>query len=92
MNAILAVFALKDSDAGLIEADVNSEFQMDEFGLQNETPNNFRLVKDRSVRYFINSQSVSKKNLNLITGGYVKFLGSKDSGEIVEKILAANAA
>ena len=24
MNAILAVFALKDSDAGLIEADVNS--------------------------------------------------------------------
>ena len=69
MNAILAVFALKDSDAGIIEADVNSEFEMDEFGLQNETPNNFRLVKDRSVRYFINSQSVSKKNLNLIVGG-----------------------
>ena len=82
MNAILAVFALKDSDAGLIEADVNSEFEMDEFGLQNETPNNFRLVKDRSVRYFINSQAVSKKNLNLIVDGYVKFLGSKDSGEI----------
>ncbi|MDA3076389.1 AAA family ATPase [Campylobacter sp. JMF_04 NA10] len=82
MNAILAVFGLKEAEAKIIEADISHEFGLDEFGIENETPNNFRILRDKSVRYFINSQLISKKNLTKIAGEYVKFLGAKNADEI----------
>ena len=82
IGAILAVFGLKECEAELIEADVEHQFDMENFGLINDTPNIFRVLKERSLRYFINSQSVSKKNLSMIAGEYVKFLGAKNAGEM----------
>lgn len=82
IGAILAVFGLNECEAELIEADVEHQFDMGNFGLINDTPNTFRVLKERSLRYFINSQSVSKKNLSTIAGEYVKFLGAKNAGEM----------
>ncbi len=53
MNAILSVFAMQETDAKIIEADVDFKFDMEKFGIQNEKINTFKLFKDRSTRYFI---------------------------------------
>lgn len=81
MSAIMAVFGLKDSDARLIEADVDFEFNMSEFGIDNEPINSFKLLRDKSARYFINSQSISKKNLTQIAKEHIKYLSAKEVNE-----------
>ena len=60
----MAVFGLKDSEARLIEADVEHKFELDEFGIENEEVNIFKLLKDKSTRYFINQQAISKKKFS----------------------------
>lgn len=82
MNAILTIFGLAESDASLIEADVIHEFDMEDFGIENEEVNNFRFLKDKSSRYFINSQLVSRRNLTTIASEHIKFLGSKNANEL----------
>lgn len=83
INALLSVFGLSEIESGgIIEADSRANFDMDEFGIASESPNNFRVIKEKSSRYFINSQMISKRNLNLISGGYIKFLGAKNQDEI----------
>ncbi|MBE3605741.1 AAA family ATPase [Campylobacter sp. RM13119] len=81
MSAIMAIFGLKDSEARVIEADIDHKFDMDEFGIENEPINNFKLIKDKATRYFINSQSVSKKNLAKIAKEHIKYLSAKEINE-----------
>ena len=81
MGAILSVFGYKDSDARLIEADVECRLGLDEFGIEEESINCFKLLKDKSTRYFINNQSISKKNLNLIANRHLKYLSAKEISE-----------
>lgn len=81
MDAILAVFGFKDCDAKLIEADVSSTLNTQDLGIENEDINTFKLLKDKSTRYFINNQSISKKNLSLVASSHLKYLSSKDIGE-----------
>ena len=50
INAVLALFGLSQSDASLIEGDIKAKFSLDEFGILNENPNNFRVLKDKSTR------------------------------------------
>lgn len=78
MNALLCVFGLKDSEAKVIECDVEYEFSLSPFGIENQTINNFRVFKDKNTRYFINSSMISKKNLALISSSHIKFLNTKD--------------
>lgn len=89
MNAILAVFGFKDSEAKLIEADAIYEFDMSEFGIESSEINSFKLLKDKSTRYFINNQSVSKKNLSLIASSHLKYLSAKDISEFENSRLLA---
>lgn len=89
MNAILAVFGFKDSEAKLIEADVIYGFDMSEFGIESSEINSFKLLKDKSTRYFINNQSVSKKNLSLIASSHLKYLSAKDISEFENSRLLA---
>lgn len=81
MNAILSVFGLSETEASLIEADVDFNFDLSEFGIENEKINNFRMLKDKSTRYFINSQFISKKNLNLISSSHIKYLSIRNADE-----------
>ncbi|EJP75683.1 MULTISPECIES: AAA family ATPase [Campylobacter] len=81
MGAIMAVFGLKESEARLIEADVEHEFKMDEFGIENESVNTFKFIRDKSARYFVNSQAISKKNLAQIAKEHIKYLSAKEINE-----------
>lgn len=81
MGAILAAFGLSDSNASLIEADVSFEFDMGEFGILNESINTFKMIKEKSVRYFINSQVIAKKNLTQIANEHIKYLSVRDVSE-----------
>ena len=81
MSAIMAVFGLKDSEARLIEADVDYQFALDKYGIENEDINNFKFLKDKSSRYFINSQSISKKNLAQAAKEHIKYLSAREINE-----------
>ncbi|MCR4941655.1 MAG: AAA family ATPase [Campylobacter sp.] len=81
MNAILSGFGLSQCEAKLVELDVNFNFDMDEFGIENEGINAFKMLHDKSTRYFINSQSISRKNLSQIANEHIKFLGAKQADE-----------
>ena len=81
MGSIMAVLGLKDSEAKLIEADVSHKFDLEEFGLESEEINIFKLFRDKTTRYFINSQAVSKKNLASIAKEHVKYLSAKEINE-----------
>lgn len=86
-NALLGVFGLKDSEALLAEANVDYKFDMSDFGLENEDINSFKMLKDKSMRFFINSQLVSKKNVASIAKEHIKYLNAKESGEFENKKL-----
>ena len=81
MGAILSVFGYKDSEARLIEADVECKLGLDEFGIEEDDINCFKLLKDKSTRYFINNQSISKKKLNLVASRHLKYLSARDITE-----------
>ncbi|MFL1706339.1 AAA family ATPase [Campylobacter sp. MOP7] len=81
MSAIMAVFGLKDSDAKLIEADVEYKFSAEEYAIESEQINTFKLFRDKATRYFINSQAISKKNLASIAKEHIKYLSAKEINE-----------
>ena len=67
MRSFLSLFGFADCDATLIEASVDEKLNLEEIGIENESPNIIRCSKQKSVRYFINSQLVSKKSLNSLS-------------------------
>ncbi|WP_169752823.1 AAA family ATPase [Campylobacter mucosalis] len=81
MNAIMSAFGLSESEARLVELDVRFNFNMSEFGIENEDVNSFKMLKDKSTRYFINSQAISKKNLSQIANEHIKHLCAKQINE-----------
>lgn len=85
ISAILAVFGLKDVGAEVIELDAMCNLNLDD--ISDEQPNVFKVLKQNSTRYFLNSQSISKKNLSLATSGYLKYLGAKEDKEFSNKAL-----
>ena len=88
MSAILSPFGIKESEAKSVEADVDFAFDMQEFGIENEEINTFKFSKDKSARYFLNNQSIAKKNLALICARHIRYLGAKGDDEFSnEKIL-----
>ncbi len=81
IQALLSLFGYGDTNAALVEATVAKHIDMDDFGVQGEDVNIFRLVKSKSTRYFINSQSISRKNINEISRKLINYLSVKDDGE-----------
>lgn len=90
MGAILAVFGFGESEAKLIEIDVEHEFDLSEFGIENEEINTFKFLRDKSARYFINNQSISKKKLASTAATHLKYLSAKEISEFEnERLLNA---
>lgn len=77
MNTLLSSFGLSDGDASLCEANVDWYIN-DDSGIINDDVNVFRQVKKEKTRYFINNQSLSKKNIAQISSKYIKHLSLKD--------------
>jgi len=81
MQALLSLFGYGDASASLIEASVVKDIDMSEFGIYSDEVNIFKLVKTKTARYFINSQNISKKNINEISKKFINYLSIKDDGE-----------
>lgn len=80
-SALLSVFGFFPNDALMIEASVNNKLNLDEFGIEDEEVNIFKTLKHKSVRYFINSNQVSQKNVKQISQNFISYLSLKDMNE-----------
>ncbi len=77
MNAILSSFGFVSAEASLAESSVT--WQIDPcYGIENDEINVFKQLKKEKNRYFINNQSVSKKNISHIASNYLRHLSLKD--------------
>ena len=87
-KGILSAFALVESEAKFVELKLDDELNLSEFGIEGEE-NSFKMLKDKSAKYFINNQSIAKKPLSALSKGFVKYLSAKDSSEFSnERFLA----
>ncbi len=81
MEALLALFGLKETKAEVVEATISSRLGLDEIAIDEDEPNIFRLNRAKSVRYFINNQQISKKNLATFSSKFINYLTLKDLNE-----------
>ncbi len=81
MEALLTLFGLKDCDAKTIEATLPTDIDFHESSIEADDPNIFRFTKEKSARYFINNQQISKKNLKFITTHFINYLTLREFKE-----------
>lgn len=87
MRSFLSLFGFTDSDATLIEASLDDELNLEEIGIESESPNVVRCAKQKSVRYFINSQLVSKKIVMDLQSHLIEQYNLKVTHDILERLL-----
>jgi DNA repair protein RecN (Recombination protein N) len=82
MQAILSLFALADVKADLGEVLLSDSKISDEsYDLSFDDDIIIKSIKKEKVRYFLNNQSVSKKNLNDFSTKLIRHLNLKDTSE-----------
>ncbi len=79
IDTILSLFGIKTPQAKLSEITLNKELDLDSYGIENDDVIVIREVKKEKIRFFINSQSVSKKMLKDIFKSSVSYLSQKDT-------------
>jgi DNA repair protein RecN (Recombination protein N) len=80
MQSILSLFAINESKANLGEVSLEGLNIEDEaFDIENDDDIIIKQIKKDKVRYFLNSQSISKKNLNQFSKKLIKHLHLKDT-------------
>lgn len=72
-KSILSVFGFFDVSASLVEVSLDDKIDLE--GIQNEDINTFKATKDKQTRYFINNQSIGKKN---IKADFIKYLSARN--------------
>ena len=87
MDSILSTFGLSEGGAKLCESQINYDIASDEFGIENEDINVFRQIKKENIRFFINNQSISKKDIKGISTRYIRHLSLKDYSDFENKNL-----
>lgn len=80
-KGILSAFALSESEAKLVEIELDDELDLESFGIESEEENVFKLLKEKSTKYFINNQSIAKKSLQNLSKCFIKYLGAKENNE-----------
>lgn len=82
MDAFLALFGIKEAKADLSETTIeDSKISYEEFGIEKDDEIIIKELKKDKVRYFLNSQSISKKALTLFANNLVKHLHLKDNSD-----------
>ena len=82
MQAILSLFALADVKAKIGEVLLNNSKINDEaYDLSSDDDIIIKSIKKDKVRYFLNNQSISKKNLNDFSSKLIKHLNLRDTSE-----------
>lgn len=91
MESLLAIFGIKESNADLIEANIDLEsIDIDwvEYGIPQEDDEIvLSILKKDKTRYFINHTSSSKKKLNEIVSGFARHISVKGAEELKPKNL-----
>lgn len=80
-GGILAAFALRESEAKFIELELDDVLDLEEFGIELEEENIFKMLREKSTKYFINNQTIAKKSLQKLSKSFVKHLSAKESDE-----------
>ncbi len=81
MQAILSLFGQSEANANSVEAIVTDKIDLEKFGIQGDDINIFKYTKEKATRYFINTQSVSKKSMSEISKSFLNSLSVRDSEE-----------
>ncbi|WP_458701219.1 AAA family ATPase [Sulfurospirillum sp. 1307] len=81
MQGILSLFGQSEANASMIEATISGKLDLEEYGIESEDINIFKYTKTKSVRYFINANSVSKKMMNSISKSFINYLSIKEVSE-----------
>ncbi len=81
MESLLTLFGLKDCDAKVIEATLPVKIEFADSGIEEDEPNIFKYTKEKSARYFINNQQISKKNLKKISTNFINYLTLREFKE-----------
>ncbi len=81
MDALLSLFGLKDSLAEVAEVTIGDKLGLEEIGIEEDEPNIFRSKREKLVRYFINNQQISKKNLSSFSKRFINYLTLRDLSE-----------
>ncbi|TKX31983.1 DNA repair protein RecN [Campylobacter estrildidarum] len=80
-KGILSAFALSESEAKVVELELDDELNLEDYGIEGEEENIFKLLKEKNTKYFINNQNIAKKSLQNLSKGFVKYLGAKENNE-----------
>jgi DNA repair protein RecN (Recombination protein N) len=88
-NALLSLFGFNASEAALLEAVADNELPLDEYGIEKEAVTIFKSIKQKSVRYFVNSQNISQKALKQLALNFISYLSLRDGGEFENSSLLA---
>ena len=78
MSSILSSLGVDSCDASLCESSVTWDIKAQNLGIESDEINVFKHIKKEKSRYFINSQSLSKKSMGLVTSQYLRHLTLKD--------------
>ncbi|HEC1545622.1 TPA: DNA recombination protein RecN [Campylobacter upsaliensis] len=80
-KGILATFGFGESEAKFVELELDDELDLESFGIESESENVFKMLKEKSTKYFINNQSIAKKSLQSLSKSFIKYLSVKDNNE-----------
>ena len=82
MQEILALFAFNDVKSELSELEfTNNSLEDFTYGIEIGDDLIIKNIKKEKVRYFLNNQSISKKNLQNISSKLIKQLNLKDTSD-----------
>jgi DNA repair protein RecN (Recombination protein N) len=81
IRGILSIFGFFDVNASLSEAVVDSNVDLEKYGIENDEVLIFRQIKKNKNRYFINNQAVSKKTVREIASNFLDYLSLREIKE-----------
>ena len=82
MESLLALFGLKDARASMSEASIeNSNISNELYDIEKDDDIIIKQLKKDKIRYFLNNQTVSKKNLLDFSKSLVKHIHVKDNSD-----------
>lgn len=87
MQGLLSLFGHTEMVADRIECTLSYPLDLEPFGFENDEILIFKAIKSKTVRYFINDQSVSKKAMADISRTFLHYLSLKEAPEFENKAL-----
>ncbi len=87
MDTLLSGFGYKNVKSESLECVIDDKIDLEEYGIDSEEENIFRMVSSKSTRYFINGSQVSKKNLLQVSKSFINYLNLREFSEFENRNL-----